>query len=195
VYRAFPLILNANGMAEGSVKWMVGDPQIKETLMAKNDADGLTAFYATGLLNLRARGVNLNDVGVFKLPELGLPNLYGNAILVSTKLIKENPKAVAGYVRAFNKGFKEIVQNPEASIQYAKRREPLIDEQLELERLKFALEDINNAAHKAAGYGTIRSDKLERHIEDVNRAFKLKSKPGAASIVNASFLPPAADRR
>jgi len=195
VYRAFPLILSANGMQEGSVKWMVGDPQIKETLMAKGDADGLTAFYATGLLNLRARGVDLNDVGSFKLADLGVRNLYGNAILASTKLIKENPKAVAGFVRAFNRGFKEIVQSPDAAIQYAKRREPLIDEKLELERLKFALEDINNAAHREAGYGTIRRDKLERHIEDVNRAFKPKTKPSPDAIVNGSFLPPLSERR
>ncbi|MGH8700833.1 MAG: ABC transporter substrate-binding protein [Burkholderiales bacterium] len=195
VYRAFPLVLSANGMQDGSVRWLVGDPQIKETLMAKGDAEGLTAFYATGLLNLRARGVNLNEVGWFKLADLGVRNLYGNAILVSTKLIKENPKAVAGFVRAFNKGFKDVVQNPDAAIQYAKRREPLIDEALELERLKFALEDISNAAHREAGYGTIRKDKLERQIEDVNRAFKPKTKPSADAIVNASFLPPIAERR
>jgi NitT/TauT family transport system substrate-binding protein len=195
VYRAFPLILSANGMQEGSVKWLVGDPQIKETLMAKGEAEGLTAFYATGLLNLRARGVNLSEVSWFKLSDLGVRNLYGNTILVSTKLIKENPKAVSGFVRAFNRGFKDVVQNPEAAIQYARRREPLIDEKLELERLRFALEDINNAAHREAGYGTIRKDKLERHIEDVNRAFKPKTKPSADAIVNASFLPPLSERR
>jgi NitT/TauT family transport system substrate-binding protein len=195
VYRAFPLVLTANNMQEGGVKWMVGDPQIKETLMAKGDADGLLAFYATGLLNLRARGVNLNEVASFKLADLGVRNMYGNAILVSTKMIKENPKAVGGFVRAFNKGFKEVVQNPEASIQYAKKREPLIDEKLELERLKFALEDINNAAHREAGFGTIRRDKLERQIDDVNRAFKMKSRPSADSIVNPGFLPAVAERR
>jgi len=195
VYRAFPLVLAANNMQEGGVKFMVGDPQIKETLMAKGEADGLLAFYATGLLNLRARGVNLNEVAHFKLADLGVRNMYGNAILVSTRLIKENPKVVQGFVRAFNKGFKEVVQNPEAAIQYAKMREPLVDEKLELERLRFALEDINNAAHREAGYGTIRRDKLERQIEDVNRAFKLKTKPSADAIVNASFLPPAAERR
>jgi len=195
VYRAFPLVLAANNMQDGSVKWLVGDPQIKETMMAKGDADGLLAFYATGLLNLRARGVNTSEVAWFKLADLGVRNMYGNAILVSSKMIKENPKAVSGFVRAFNKGFKDVVANPEASIQYAKRREPLIDEKTELERLKLALEDINNAAAKEAGYGTIRKDKLERQVEDVYSAFKMKSKPSADAIVNTSFLPPAAERR
>ena len=31
-------------------------------------------------------------------------DLYSNAIIVSKKLVKENPKAVAGLVRAINRG-------------------------------------------------------------------------------------------
>lgn len=195
VYRAFPLIETATGLAPGSVRWAIGDPQLKEQLMARNEADGLTAFFATGLLNLNARGVKTEDIGWFKFEDLGIRNLYGNTILASTKLIAENPRAVAAFVRAFNRGFKEVVANPAEAMQYAKRRDPLITESVEVERLKLALQDIVTPNAKADGFGSVRKPKLESQVEAVATAFKTKTRPSPDLFFNSSFLPPASQRR
>ena len=47
--------------------------------------------------------------------EYGL-DLYSNGVMVSQKLLKENPKAVAGLVRAINRAIKEVIANPDAGI-------------------------------------------------------------------------------
>lgn len=195
VYRAFPLIESANGLPPGAVKWAIGDPQLKEQLMARGEADGLTAFFATGLLNLNARGVKTEDIGWFKFEDLGVRNLYGNSILASTKLIAENPRAVSAFVRAFNRGFKEVVASPEQAIQYAKRRDPLISEAVELERLKLALQDIVTPNARADGFGSVRKTKLESQVEAVATAFKTRTRPSPDLFFNSNFLPPAGQRR
>ncbi len=195
VYRAFPLIESANSLPPGAVKWAIGDPQLKEQLMARGEADGLTAFFATGLLNLNSRGVKTEDIGWFKFEDLGIRNLYGNCVMASTKLINENPKAVAAFVRAFNRGFKEVVANPENAMQYAKRRDPLIDEKIEVQRLKLALQDIVTDNAKADGFGSIRKSKLESQVDAVSVAYKLKTKPSPDGLFNSSFLPAARERR
>jgi NitT/TauT family transport system substrate-binding protein len=196
IYRAFPLITAANKQLDaGSVKWAVGDPQIKEQMMMRGEADGVTAFFATGYLNLIARGAKAEDIGWFKFEDLGVKNLYGNAVFASSKLINERPQAVAAFVRAFNKGFKEVVADPVGAMQYAKRRDALIDEAREVERLKLALTDIVTPATKAEGFGAMRKDKLVRQVEDVAVAFKTKTKPPVEGIFNDRFLPPVAERR
>lgn len=194
VYRTFPLIESTNQLPPNSVNWVMGDPQMKELLMMRGDADGLTAFFATGLLNLKSRGAREEDIGWFKFGDLGINNMYGNAVLASSKLIKENPRVVAAFLRAFNRGFKEVVANPKEAIQYAKRREPMIDEKLELERLRLALQDIATPAARAAGFGGIQAQKLEAQTRFVASAFKLKTTPEAAALFNTGFLPPAAER-
>ncbi len=195
VYRAFPLIEAANKLPPGSVNWAIGDPQLKEQLMARGEADGLTAFFATGLLNLNARGVKTEDIGWFKFEDLGIRNLYGNCVMASTRLIGEKPQAVAAFVRAFNRGFKEVVAKPEEAMQYAKARDPLINEKTEVERLKLALQDIATPAARADGFGSISKTKLESQVDAVSAAYKLKTKPSPDLFFNSSFLPSARDRR
>lgn len=195
VYRAFPLIENTNSLPTGAVKWAIGDPQLKEQLMARGEADGLTAFFATGLLNLNARGVKTEDIGWFKFGDMGIHNLYGNCVMASTRMIAEKPAAVAAFVRAFNRGFKEVVAKPEEAMQYAKARDPLINEKTEVERLKLALQDIATPNARADGFGSIRKAKLESQVDAVSTAYKLKSRPSPDLFFNSSFLPAASARR
>ncbi|MCB2000718.1 MAG: ABC transporter substrate-binding protein, partial [Rhodoferax sp.] len=96
--RAFPIFQKANGI--GTVQWTAMDPPLRETMLARGDVDAITGFTFTSLLNLEARGVKAEDVVVLPYPEHGV-KLYGNAIIASPKLIKENPAAVKAFLQAF----------------------------------------------------------------------------------------------
>ena len=77
------------------------DPALRETMLAKGDIDAITGFTFTSLLNLEARGVKAEDVAIMQYPDYGV-KLYGNAIIVSPKLIKENPAAIKAFLSSFH---------------------------------------------------------------------------------------------
>lgn len=66
-----------------------------------------------------ARGVKEEDIVAFRLADYGF-NMYGNAIVTSSKLIAENPKAGAAFVRASNQALLDTIANPAEAIKYNK---------------------------------------------------------------------------
>jgi NitT/TauT family transport system substrate-binding protein len=151
--RAFPIFAKANGIDAAKVNWTAMDPPLRETMLAKGDVDAITGFYFTSLLNLNARVVKDEDIVVLPYPKYGV-KLYGNAIIVSETFLKEKPEAVKGFLRAFAKGVRDVLADPDASIKYVKERDALIDGALEKRRLKLAIESvIATPAAKADGIG------------------------------------------
>ena len=91
--RAFPIFAKANAI--NGVQWTAMDPPLRETMLVRGDVDAITGFTFTSLLNLEARGVKVEDVVVLPYPDFGV-KLYGNVIIASPKMVKENaPKAEA----------------------------------------------------------------------------------------------------
>lgn len=78
-------------------------------MLARGDVDAITGFTFNSLLNLEARGVKAEDVVVLPYADFGV-KLYGNAIIASPKILKENPAAVRAFLLAFSKGMKEVLR-------------------------------------------------------------------------------------
>ena len=78
---------------------------------------------------------------VLKYPDYGV-KLYGNTVIANQKFIDANPQAITGFLRAFTKGIRDVVADPDGAIQYVKQRDPLIDEALEKRRLKLAIDTV-----------------------------------------------------
>jgi len=192
--KAWPAFAKSNKLAVDAVKWQTVEPALRETLLARGDVDGITGFYFTSLLNLEARGVKTEDIVALKYPDYGV-ELYGNAIIASPKMIAENPKAVAGLLRAFNKALKETIANPDAAIAYVKERDPLINVALETRRLKLALDSsVVTAESKANGLGAVTAERLQRSLAETVEAFGLPKLANGAELFNAGFLPAKAER-
>jgi NitT/TauT family transport system substrate-binding protein len=126
--RGFPLFAKANKV--GDVQWTTMDPPLRETMLVRGDIDAITGFTFTSLLNLEARGVKAADVVVMPFADNGV-KLYGNAIIASAKLVRENPEAVRAFLKAFSKGAKEVMANPGAAIAYVKERDGIVNTALE----------------------------------------------------------------
>jgi NitT/TauT family transport system substrate-binding protein len=193
--RAFPIFAKANGLDASKFKWQSMDPPLRETMLARGEVDAITGFYFTSLLNLNARGVKDEDVTVFKYPDYGV-KLYGNTVIASQRFIDQNPKAVAGFLRALNKGVREVVADPAAAIKYVKERDPLINEALEQRRIKLAIDTVMATPEfKSNGIGAVNKLKLEDTVAQVVAAFNLKTTPNPDAIFNSSFLPSRAERQ
>lgn len=192
--KAWPAFAKSNKLAVDAVKWQTVEPALRETLLARGDVDGITGFYFTSLLNLEARGVKSDDIVALKYPDFGV-ELYGNAIIASPKLMAENPKAVAGVLRAFNKALKEVIANPAAAIAYVKERDPLINADLETRRLKLALDSsVVTPEVKLIGLGAVTPERMQRSIAETAEAYALPKVPTAADLFNPNFLPSKTDR-
>ena len=192
--RAFPIFVKANKLDAGKIAWTAMDPPLRETMLVKGDVDAITGFYFTSLLNLNARGIKDEDVDVMMYPKYGV-NLYGNAIIVSEQFLKEKPEAVKAFLRAFTKGMKDVLADPDGSIKYVKERDALVDETLEKRRLKLAIESvIITPEAKADGLGAVQPARLNDMVTQVSSAFELKSPVTPEQVFNAGFLPAKADR-
>jgi NitT/TauT family transport system substrate-binding protein len=185
--RAFPIFAAANGIS--NVAWTSMDPPLRETMLARGDLDAITGFTFTSLLNLEARGVKAEDVVVLPYASHGV-KLYGNAIIASPKLLKENPAAVKAFLAAFAKGAKDVIAKPADTIQYVKARDGIINVELETRRLKLAIDTvINSPDARAEGFGQVVPGRLSLMASQVSDAFATKTRVNADAVWNASFLP------
>lgn len=192
--KAWPAFAKSNKLAVDAVKWQSVDPALRETLLARGDVDGITGFYFTSLLNLEARGVKGEDIVALKFPDFGV-ELYGNAIIASPKLMTENPQAVAGVLRAFNKALKEVIADPVAAVAYVKERDPLINVDLETRRLSLALESsVITPEVTANGLGAVTADRMQRSLVETAEAYGLAKVPQADDLFVATFLPAKPER-
>ncbi|MDF1486661.1 ABC transporter substrate-binding protein [Ramlibacter sp. H39-3-26] len=189
--RAFPIFAKANGI--GAVQWTAMDPPLRETMLMRGDVDAITGFTFTSLLNLEARGAKASDVVVLQYPDYGV-KLYGNAIIASPKLIKENPAAVKAFLQAFTKGAKDVIANPGAAIAYVKERDGIVNTDLETRRLKLAIDTvINSPDARTEGFGQVVPGRLSLMASQVSDTFNTKTRVNPETVWNGAFLPAKAE--
>ena len=189
--KAWALFAKANKI--GAVSWTSMDPPLRETMLVRGDVDGITGFSFTSLLNLEARGAKAQDVVVFPYAQHGV-KLYGNAIIASPKLLKENPEAVKAFLKAFAKGAKEVLAQPDAAIASVKARDGIINVELEKRRLKMAIEQvIASPDARAEGFGQVNPGRLSLMASQVSDAYATKTRVNPQAVWTPAFLPTAAE--
>jgi NitT/TauT family transport system substrate-binding protein len=192
--KLFPAFARATGVAAGAVKWESMDPPLREPMLARGQVDAISGFYFTSLLNLKAQGVKPDDLTVFKFTDYGMA-FYGNGLIASPALLQNNPDLLKRFARAVVKGYRDAIKDPAAGIDALKKRDPLINPALELERLNMCLKDnVVTTDVKANGMGAIRQDRMAKAIEQLTDAFNLAKAPAVADIFTDAALPAKADR-
>jgi NitT/TauT family transport system substrate-binding protein len=189
--RGFPIFQKANAIQ--NVTWVSMDPPLRETMLARGDIDAITGFTFTSLLNLEARGVKLEDVVTLPYPQYGV-KLYGNVIIASPKLIRENPQAIKAFLSAFARGAKEAMANPDAAAETIKARDGIANIEMEKRRFRMAINDvIASPDARAEGFGTVNPARLSLMASQVSDAFNTKTRVNPDAVWNGSFLPAKAE--
>jgi NitT/TauT family transport system substrate-binding protein len=190
--KAWPIFAKANGV--GNVAWTAMDPPLRETMLVRGDVDAITGFSFTSLLNLEARGIKTEDVVVMPYPNYGV-KLYGNAIIVGEDFLKKNPESVKAFLRAFTRGMKDVIADPKAGIATVKARDGIINEELELRRLKLALDaTVLTPDAKTEGFGAVSAPRLSLMASQVADAFATKDRINPNAIWSDGYLPTVAER-
>jgi NitT/TauT family transport system substrate-binding protein len=193
-YRLFNVFARVNGFDPARVQWANVQPQIREPMLLRGEIDFAAAWVMTAVPSLQGLGVKREDIAVMMLREHGV-DLYANVVFTTPAFARQHPDAVRGFVKATIQSWQAAAADPNAAIAALKKAEPLSDPAVEIGRLKWALEFVVTPGVRQRGMGDVDAARLARHIDIVTDGFQLPRKLTPSQVFDASFLPPAAERR
>ena len=193
--RLLPVFVQKNGLEGEKIKISNMAPNLQEPMLIKGDIDAALVFNITSYFNLVLNRQDPDkDFKWFSFGDYGL-DLYSNGIMVSKKLLASNPKAVAGLVRAINKGVIAVGKDQNAGMKATVNYDNLINAEVEKRRLQYSFEKlIVSPEMKDIGVGDIKDDRMTRAIGIVVEGYQLARAPAPSEVFSREFLPPRAER-
>ncbi|WP_051242701.1 ABC transporter substrate-binding protein [Stappia stellulata] len=172
----------------------VGFP-VREPMLAQGQVDAIFGFSFSSVINLKAQGISDDDIALILMAENGL-DLYGNVVMVNTQFAEENPEAVKGFLKALVKGFLDTIEDPAASVPYVLKRNGVLDEATEIDRIEMAIDgSIATPAVRENGFGGVDMEKLAQSMEYLKTSMGVSDTPPAPErVFDPSYLPPVEER-
>jgi NitT/TauT family transport system substrate-binding protein len=191
----FPAFARAAGVDASRVTFLSVSPALREPMLVRREADGITGFVTTSAIALRGIGLGAAQQRVMMYADHGL-DLYGSALLTTRAWAEANPEALRRTIAALLRGFRAQIADPADAMAILKRVEPLTDVALERDRHAMNAElCILTPNVRTNGLSAVDPARLGRGIAAVEEAFGL---PGgrltAERFFTPDFLPPRADR-
>ena len=171
------------------------EPRLREQMLIRERVDGVFGYVNTIRFSAMLAGIDANeDFRFIRYGDYGM-DLYSNAILVSSDLVENNPKAVRGLVAAINHAIADTLTDIDTGIDAVMQREPLLNRDVETQRLLATLRDeiaFDNIGE--LGLGNIDRARFAKAIDIVVDAKDLERTPSVDEVFDTRFLPPEADR-
>jgi NitT/TauT family transport system substrate-binding protein len=193
--KLFPAFVKLTGIDQSKITITNFQPNLREQMLMRGQADGVFGYVNTIRFSAKLSGIDPDkELRWINYGDYGM-DLYSNAIIFSKKFVKENPKAVQGFLRALNKGIVDSLKDPKASVAAVLKREPLIKMDVELERFDATIrEEMNHPEIAKIGLGDIDDARMKKAIDILVDANQLPRTPAIGEIFTREFLPPKADR-
>ena len=193
--KLFPAFVKLTGIDASKITITNFAPNLREQMLMRGQADGVFGYVNTIRFSAKLSGIDPDkEIRWINYGDYGM-DLYSNAIIFSKKFVKENPKAVAGFLRALNKGIVDALKDPKAAVAAVAKREPLIKLDVELERFDATVKDeMNHPEVATIGLGDVDDARLKKSIDILVDANQLPRTPAISEIFTREFLPPKADR-
>lgn len=194
-FAQWPIFVAVNDLDTATITIeSVGFP-VREPMLAAGDVDGIFGYSFSSVQNLKLNDVPSEDIEVMLMADHGLA-LYGNAVLANTAFAAANPEAVAGFIRATIRGWRDTVADPEGAIPHVLARNDVARASVELDRLRMVLADnVLTPVVREDGIGGVDMERLARSIEQIAVAYDYTNKPDPADIFTAAYLPPPDQRQ
>ncbi|MEI8145943.1 MAG: ABC transporter substrate-binding protein [Alphaproteobacteria bacterium] len=193
--RFFPAFARINGIDASKVEILNMQPNLQEQMLIQDQVQGSLIFNITSYMNLI--GMRLDPEKDFRwilFADHGIES-YSNGVMVSQRLLRDNPNAVRGLTHAVNRAMRETLANPAPGITAMTKVEPLFNAQLETRRIQYAASTIMvNDEVRRIGFGDVDDARMGRAIAQLVDVFQLPRTPAASEVFNRTFLPPAAER-
>lgn len=194
-HRLFPIFAKLNGIDASKVEIVNIAPSVQEMMMVKDQVDGGFVFTVTSYMNLVGMRLDPDrDYKFIMYSDHGI-EAYSNGVMVSQKLVKENPKAVSGLVRAINRAMLELAANPAEGGRVMNRVEPTVDAEIEAKRIQFTYKThMFTPETESLGAGDVSDARMAKAIAQIGEAFGLAKTPAVDEVFSRAFLPPRAER-
>ena len=192
--KLFPAFAKLAKIDQSKINITNFQPNLREQMLMRGQADGVFGYVNTIRFSAKLSGIDPDkELRWINYGDYGM-DLYSNAIIVSKKLVKENPKAVAGLVRAINRGLIDSLKDIDASVAAVAKREPLIKVPVEKDRFIATLQsEMNHPEIAKIGLGNVDPERLKASIDILVDASNLPRTPAVSEIFTPAFLPEAKD--
>lgn len=193
----FPALAAAAGLDPASVAVALsGLPmgeQVRDLLM-QGKTDGVFGFVNTIIAAAAPLGVDASALRFIEYARW-LPDLYGNGLMVSRRLLADSPETVRALVHGLNRGVCDTLQDIDAGMAALARAAPSINVAVQRRRLQGTIQ-IEMAHPEGAhiGIGDVDSVRLQRGLDQLARSCGWPRLPRADEIFTRAYLPPLRDR-
>jgi NitT/TauT family transport system substrate-binding protein len=193
--KLFPAFAKLAKLDQSKITITNFQPNLREQMLMRGQADGVFGYVNTIRFSAKLSGIDPDkQLRWINYGDYGM-DLYSNALIFSKKFVKENPKAVAGFLRAINKAVIDSIADPKASVEAVLKREPLIKMDVELERFDATIkEEMNHPELATLGLGDIDDARMKKAIDILVDANQLPRTPAISEIFTREFLPPKSER-
>jgi NitT/TauT family transport system substrate-binding protein len=193
--KLFPLLAKKNNLDPTKVEVVNMAPNLQEQMLIRGDVEVSALFTATSYMNLVAIKQDPDKGFRWIYYSEGGLDLYSNGIMVSQKLARDKPEAVKGLVRAIARAMKDCIADPDAAIELLATKEPLINRDIEKQRLAYVVKTLIATPEAAElGVGDIKDARMSDAIAAIAAAYELPKSPKVEDVFSRAFLPPKAER-
>jgi NitT/TauT family transport system substrate-binding protein len=193
--RLLPLFAKLNGVDASKIEVVNIAPNVQEMMMVQDQVHGGFVFTVTSYMNLVGMRQNPADYRFIMYADHGI-EAYSNGLMVSQRLIRENPKAVSGLVKAVNRAMIEMTANPAEAGRVMSRVEPTVNAEIEAQRVVFTYRNhMFTPETERLGAGDVDDGRMTRAIAQIQEAFQLPRAPTPGEVFSRAFLPPLAERK
>lgn len=193
----FPEFAAATGLDARRVTIRRSDASMRslvEDMLAGKSA-GVFGFVNTIIASVAPAGIDGRTRLRFLEYRHHTRDLYGNALMVSRRLLAERPADVAAFVRAVNHGLADTVADLDAAIASVVARDKTVRADVDRPRLAGTLAmEMAHPDGARLGIGDVDDARLTRAIALTAKSRGLPRVPAASEIFSRTCLPPANER-
>ncbi|MGF6575066.1 NitT/TauT family transport system substrate-binding protein [Paraburkholderia sp. GAS333] len=193
--KLFPAFARINHVDTSKVKITNIAPALSAQLLDRGQLDAASTYVTTFVFADKSMGVDpAKKIRFIRYDKYGM-NLYSNTVFFSRTFVANHPDAVRGFVRALNHAIRDVIADPDAGISALMKREPLLNRDVETQKLLFTLHnDMSSPEIAHDGIGNVDDTRLAGDIRIVADALALPHAPTPQAVFDSNFLPPQNER-
>jgi NitT/TauT family transport system substrate-binding protein len=187
-------VLLKHARAEGvQINWMPIQGNLVGAMLAKGEVDGIGGQTTSQIPSAVQAGFKLADLHVIRYAQYA-PELYGLAFAVSKKYAESKPEVIKAVVGAINRGTMDAIASPDRAMKAFLAKFPMMQEEIEMMRLKIALGHAVTANTRANGLSAVSTERLQKNIDEIASTFQIGNPPKVTDLFSDRFLPPKEER-
>jgi NitT/TauT family transport system substrate-binding protein len=189
----FPIFAQINNIDLNSIQWNTVTSDLRDTMLARREADAVTSNIVTTVMNVRAVGVQEAELATFFYGRYGV-DLYGSSVVTTRAFAEKNPETVRKFILGLVHGLNTMIADQNASMASLKTYDGLLNDEIEKERMVISLRDMLVTPNVLKnGFSAVDPQRLERTLKQVAPVFNI-TPPAASDVYTDRYLPPANER-